>query len=153
MGALILKSLDTSLSTDGAYVRYMDDWVILTKTRNQLRGVVKKMHRGDNPANSVAHFETTGPELWDQTEGKITHFVATSGTGGTISGTARYLKDKNPDIKVIGVDPFGSVYYKYFFTREFDSKEIYPYVTEGVGEDILAGMKRGARSNHSLLTP
>lgn len=97
------------------------------------------LNQYDNPANTVAHFETTGPELWDQTEGKITHFVATSGTGGTISGTARYLKDKNPDIKVIGVDPFGSVYYKYFFTREFDSKEIYPYVTEGVGEDILAG--------------
>ena len=97
------------------------------------------LNQYDNPANAKAHYESTGPELWEQTEGKITHFIATAGTGGTISGTARYLKEKNPDIKVIGVDTFGSVYHKYFFTREFDESEIYPYVTEGVGEDILAG--------------
>ncbi len=92
----------------------------------------------DNPANTVAHYETTGPEIWQQTEGRVTHYIAGAGTGGTISGAARYLKEKNPDIKVIGVDPYGSVYYKYFFTREFDHDEIYPYLTEGVGEDILA---------------
>ncbi len=97
------------------------------------------LNQYDNPANAVAHYDSTGPELWEQTEGKITHFIATSGTGGTISGTAKYLKEKNPDIKVIGVDPYGSVYFKYFFTREFDETQIYPYVTEGVGEDILAG--------------
>ncbi|GMQ80881.1 MAG: cystathionine beta-synthase [Rhodothermia bacterium] len=97
------------------------------------------LNQYDNPANTIAHYESTGPELWEQTEGKITHFIATSGTGGTISGTAKYLKEKNPDIKVIGVDPYGSVYFKYFFTREFDETQIYPYVTEGVGEDILAG--------------
>ncbi|MCZ6704376.1 MAG: pyridoxal-phosphate dependent enzyme [Bacteroidetes bacterium] len=97
------------------------------------------LNQYDNPANTVAHYESTGPELWEQTDGRITHFIASSGTGGTISGVGKYLKERNPDIKVIGVDPFGSVYYKYFFTKEFDETQIYPYVTEGVGEDILAG--------------
>lgn len=97
------------------------------------------LNQYDNPANAQAHYETTGPELWDQTEGRITHYIASAGTGGTISGASRYLKEQNPDIKVIGVDTFGSVYHKYFFTREFDEAEIYPYLTEGAGEDILAG--------------
>src|SRR5690606_395219 len=81
---------------------------------------------------------TTGPEIWEQTEGRVTHLIAGAGTGGTISGSARYLKEQDPQIKVIGVDPFGSVYFKYFHTGEFDKNEIYPYLTEGVGEDILA---------------
>jgi cystathionine beta-synthase len=93
----------------------------------------------DNPANTAAHVRTTGPEIWHQTDGKVTHFIAGAGTGGTISGVARFLKEKNPEIKIIGVDPHGSVYFKYFHTREFDAKEIHPYITEGVGEDILAG--------------
>jgi len=93
----------------------------------------------DNLANTEAHYKTTGVEIWEQTEGKVTHFIAGAGTGGTISGTSRYLKEQNPDIKVVGVDPFGSVYYKYFHSKEFDNNEIYPYLTEGVGEDILAG--------------
>ncbi|HMB94043.1 MAG TPA: pyridoxal-phosphate dependent enzyme, partial [Rhodothermales bacterium] len=96
------------------------------------------LNQYDNPANAEAHYLTTGPELWKQTDGRITHYFAGAGTGGTISGTARYLKEQNPDIKAIGVDPFGSVYYKYFQTGEFDEDEIYPYLTEGVGEDILA---------------
>lgn len=96
------------------------------------------LNQYDNPSNTEAHYRTTGPELWEQTEGRITHFIAGAGTGGTISGTATYLKEQNPDLKVIGVDPHGSVYYKYYHTREFDEKEIYPYFTEGVGEDILA---------------
>ncbi len=93
----------------------------------------------DNPANTAAHIHTTGPEIWYETDGRVTHFIAGAGTGGTISGAARFLKEKNPEIKIIGVDPFGSVYYKYFHTREFDKHEIHPYITEGVGEDILAG--------------
>lgn len=93
----------------------------------------------DHPANTESHYQSTGPELWEQTEGRVTHYIAGAGTGGTISGTTRFLKEKNPDIRTIGVDPFGSVYFKYFHTREFDENEIYPYATEGVGEDILAG--------------
>ncbi|HEX8386527.1 MAG TPA: pyridoxal-phosphate dependent enzyme, partial [Rubricoccaceae bacterium] len=93
----------------------------------------------DHPANAEAHYRSTGPELWDQTDGRITHYFTGGGTGGSISGTARFLKEQNPDLKVVGVDPFGSVYYTYFHTRVFDEKEIYPYLIEGVGEDILAG--------------
>ncbi len=93
----------------------------------------------DHPANAEAHYRTTGPELWEQTDGRITHYFAGAGTGGTISGTARFLKEQNPDLQVIGVDPFGSVYHTYFHTRVFDEDEIYPYLVEGVGEDILAG--------------
>ncbi|MCK5482050.1 MAG: cysteine synthase family protein, partial [Gemmatimonadetes bacterium] len=92
-----------------------------------------------NPVNPEAHYRTTGPEIWEQTDGKITHFVASAGTGGTLSGVGRYLKEQNPGVQTIGVDPYGSVYYSYFNTREFDEDEIYPYLTEGVGEDILAG--------------
>jgi cystathionine beta-synthase len=91
----------------------------------------------DNPSNSVAHYETTGPELWEQTEGKITHLIVGVGTGGTISGTGRYLKEKNPNIKIWGVDSYGSVLKKFHETGEFDEKEIYPYITEGIGEDII----------------
>jgi len=91
----------------------------------------------DNLSNRQAHYETTGPEIWAQTEGRLTHFVAGMGTGGTITGTARYLKEKNPAIQVIGVDTVGSVYTKLFETGVFDKGEIAPYLTEGIGEDIL----------------
>ena len=91
----------------------------------------------DNPSNSQAHYECTGPEIWTQTGGKITHFVVGVGTGGTISGVARFLKEKNPNIKIWGIDTYGSVFKKYHETGIFDEKEIYPYVTEGIGEDIL----------------
>lgn len=91
----------------------------------------------DNMSNTKAHYKTTGPEIWEQTEGKITHYVAGMGTGGTISGAAKFLKEKNPDIKVVGVDSVGSIYKKYFDTGEFDKNEIKPYLTEGIGEDII----------------
>ena len=91
----------------------------------------------DNPSNCKAHFLSTGPEIWEQTDGKITHFVVGVGTGGTISGVGSYLKMKNPNVKIWGVDTYGSVFKKYHETGEFDENEIYPYVTEGIGEDIL----------------
>ena len=90
-----------------------------------------------NESNIDAHFNTTGPEIWKQTEGQITHLVACSGTGGTISGTARYLKSKNPDIRIIGIDAYGSVLKKYHETREFDAEEIYPYRIEGLGKNLI----------------
>ncbi|MFT6174994.1 MAG: cystathionine beta-synthase, partial [Cryomorphaceae bacterium] len=91
----------------------------------------------DNPSNRKAHYEGTGPEIWEQTEGKITHFVVGVGTGGTISGVGQYLKEKNPNIKIWGADSYGSVFKKYHETGEFDENEIYSYITEGIGEDIL----------------
>lgn len=91
----------------------------------------------DNLSNRQAHYESTGPEIWEQTEGKLTHLIVPVGTGGTISGTGRFLKEKNPNIKVWGIDSYGSVLKKYHETGEFDEKEIYPYLTEGVGEDII----------------
>jgi cystathionine beta-synthase len=96
-----------------------------------------KPNQYDNPSNAQAHYESTGPEIWDQTDGKITHLVVGVGTGGTISGTARFLKEKNPNIQVLGIDTYGSVFKKYKETGEFDKNEIYAYVTEGIGEDFL----------------
>ncbi|MDX1617681.1 MAG: pyridoxal-phosphate dependent enzyme [Balneolaceae bacterium] len=93
----------------------------------------------DNLSNTQAHYETTGPEIWEQTEGRVTHYVAGMGTGGTICGTGKYLKEQNPEIKVVGVDSNGSVYKHYFETGEFDKSVIHPYLTEGIGEDILPG--------------
>jgi cystathionine beta-synthase len=93
----------------------------------------------DHPANAEAHYQTTGPEIWRDTAGQVTHYVAGAGTGGSISGTARFLKEQSDAVRVIGVDPEGSVYYKYFHEGVFDANEIHPYLTEGVGEDILAG--------------
>ena len=91
----------------------------------------------NNLSNREAHYLSTGPEIWKQTKGKITHFVVGVGTGGTISGVAKYLKEKNSDIKIWGIDTFGSVFKKYHETGVFDKSEIYPYLTEGIGEDII----------------
>ncbi len=91
----------------------------------------------DNLSNRTAHYEQTGPEIWEQTEGKITHFIVGVGTGGTISGVGKYLKEKNPNVKIWGIDTYGSVFKKYKETGIFDENEIYPYITEGIGEDIL----------------
>lgn len=114
---------------------------------NSYYSVAKRLHdetpnsifvnQYDNLSNRKAHYLSTGPEIWDQTDGKVTHFVVGVGTGGTISGVGRYLKEKNPDIKIIGIDSYGSVFKKYHETGIFDENEIYPYITEGIGEDIL----------------
>jgi cystathionine beta-synthase len=90
-----------------------------------------------NQLNIDAHYKTTGPEIWEQTNGKITHLIACSGTGGTLSGTAKYLKEKNPNIRILGVDAYGSVLKKYHETKEFDSEEIYPYRIEGLGKNLI----------------
>ena len=91
----------------------------------------------DNLSNTKAHYEQTGPEIWSQTGGKITHLVVGVGTGGTISGVGKFLKEKNPNIKIWGIDTYGSVFKKYHETGIFDKNEIYPYSTEGIGEDII----------------
>jgi cystathionine beta-synthase len=91
----------------------------------------------DNPSNSVAHYETTAPEIWRDTEGKITHYACGVGTGGTMCGTAKFLKEKKPAIQTIGIDTYGSVFKKYKETGIFDKNEVYPYLTEGIGEDIM----------------
>lgn len=91
----------------------------------------------DNMSNTLAHYETTGPEIWRDTEGKITHYAAGVGTGGSMCGVAGYLKEQNPDIVTVGIDTYGSVFKKYKETGKFDETEVYPYLTEGIGEDIL----------------
>ncbi len=96
-----------------------------------------KPNQYDNPSNAVAHYEQTGPEIWEQTQGKVTHLVVGVGTGGTICGTGKYLKEKNAGVKVLGIDTYGSVFKKYKETGIFDKNEIYPYITEGIGEDFL----------------
>ena len=96
-----------------------------------------KANQYDNLSNSAAHYEQTGPEIWHQTDGRVTHLVVGVGTGGTVSGVGRYLKEQNPKIKVWGIDTYGSVFKKYKETGIFDKNEIYPYITEGIGEDFL----------------
>ncbi|GAC1440591.1 MAG: pyridoxal-phosphate dependent enzyme [Sediminibacterium sp.] len=95
------------------------------------------MNQYDNLANRLAHYESTGPEIWEQTEGKITHLVCTAGTGGTITGTAMYLKEKNPHIRIWAIDVYGSLLTKYFRTGEIDMNEVHPYISEGFGEDFV----------------
>jgi len=96
-----------------------------------------KANQYDNLSNTAAHYEQTGPEIWEQTEGKVTHFICGVGTGGTICGVGKYLKEKNPTIQIIGIDTYGSIFKKYKETGIFDKDEIYPYITEGIGEDFL----------------
>ncbi|HXT72150.1 MAG TPA: pyridoxal-phosphate dependent enzyme, partial [Vicinamibacterales bacterium] len=96
-----------------------------------------KANQYDNPSNTKAHYEQTAPEIWDQTDGKVAHLVVGVGTGGTVSGIAKYLRERNPKVKVWGIDTYGSVFKKYKETGVFDKNEIYPYVTEGIGEDFL----------------
>ena len=95
------------------------------------------MNQYDNLANRLAHYESTGPEIWKQTDGKITHLVCTAGTGGTVTGTAQYLKEKNPNIQIWAIDVYGSLLTKYFRTGEIDMNEVHPYISEGFGEDFV----------------
>ena len=135
----MLKNMGAKVYVCPANVKADDPrsyYEVAKRLHNEIKGSVY-INQYFNELNAEAHFKSTGPEIWNQTEGKITHLVACSGTGGTISGTGRYLKEQNPDIKVIGVDAFGSVIKKYHETREFDEKEIYPYRIEGLGKNLI----------------
>jgi cystathionine beta-synthase len=109
---------------------------VAKRLHNEIKGSIY-INQYFNDLNAEAHYLTTGPEIWNQTNGKITHLIVCSGTGGTISGTAKFLKEKNSNIKIIGVDAYGSVLKKYHETGEFDEKEIYPYRIEGLGKNLI----------------
>ena len=135
----MLKTMGAKVYVCPAHVSADDPrsyYEVAKRLHQEIKGSVY-INQYFNQLNVDAHYYSTGPEIWKQTEGKITHLVACSGTGGTISGTAKYLKEKNPNINVIGVDAYGSVIKKYHETREFDEKEIYPYRIEGLGKNLI----------------
>lgn len=135
----MLKTMGAKVYVCPAHVSADDPrsyYEVAKKLHGEIKGSVY-INQYFNELNIDAHYHTTGPEIWEQTAGKITHLVACSGTGGTISGTARYLKEQNPNIKIIGIDAFGSVLQKYHQTKEFDANEIYPYRIEGLGKNLI----------------
>ena len=135
----MLKTMGAKVYVCPAHVSADDPrsyYEVAKRLHSEIKGSVY-INQYFNQLNIDAHYASTGPEIWNQTEGKITHLIACSGTGGTISGTAKYLKEQNPDIQVIGVDAFGSVIKKYHETREFDEDEIYPYRIEGLGKNLI----------------
>ena len=135
----MLKTMGAKVYVCPAHVSADDPrsyYEVAKRLHNEIKGSVY-INQYFNELNIDAHYQTTGPEIWEQTAGKITHLVACSGTGGTISGTARFLKEKNPNIKVIGIDAYGSVLQKYHQTKEFDANEIYPYRIEGLGKNLI----------------
>ena len=135
----MLKTMGAKVYVCPAHVSADDPrsyYQVAKRLHEEIKGSVY-INQYFNELNIDAHYYSTGPEIWKQTEGKITHLVACSGTGGTISGTAKFLKEQNPNIKIIGVDAFGSVIKKYHETREFDEKEIYPYRIEGLGKNLI----------------
>ena len=135
----MLKTMGAKVYVCPAHVSADDPrsyYQVAKRLNEEIKGSVY-INQYFNQLNIDAHYLSTGPEIWNQTEGKITHLVACSGTGGTISGTAKYLKEQNPDIKIIGVDAYGSVIKKYHETREFDEAEIYPYRIEGLGKNLI----------------
>lgn len=137
----MLKTMGAKVYVCPAHVKADDPrsyYQVAKRLHEELKGSVY-INQYFNQLNIDAHYNSTGPEIWEQTQGTITHLVACSGTGGTISGTAKYLKEQNPNVKVIGVDAFGSVIKKYHETREFDEKEIYPYRIEGLGKNLIPG--------------
>lgn len=135
----MLRSLGAKVYVCPAHVSADDErsyYNVAKRLHEETKGSVY-INQYFNQLNIDAHYNTTGPEIWQQTNGKITHLIACSGTGGTISGTAKFLKEQNPNIKILGVDAFGSVLKKYHETREFDTKEIYPYRIEGLGKNLI----------------
>jgi len=135
----MLRSLGAKVYVCPAHVSADDErsyYNVAKRLHEETKGSVY-INQYFNQLNIDAHYNTTGPEIWEQTKGQITHLVACSGTGGTISGTAKFLKEKNPNIRILGVDAFGSVLKKYHETKEFDSKEIYPYRIEGLGKNLI----------------
>ncbi len=135
----MLKTMGAKVYVCPAHVSADDPrsyYEVAKRLHEEIKGSVY-INQYFNQLNIDAHYKSTGPEIWKQTEGEITHLVACSGTGGTISGTAKYLKEQNPKIKVIGVDAFGSVIKKYHETREFNEEEIYPYRIEGLGKNLI----------------
>ncbi|CAM3465627.1 PLP-dependent cysteine synthase family protein [Aequorivita lipolytica] len=135
----MLKTMGAKVYVCPAHVSADDPrsyYEVAKKLHSEIKGSVY-INQYFNELNIDAHYQTTGPEIWEQTAGKITHLVACSGTGGTISGTARFLKEKNPHIRIIGIDAYGSVLQKYHQTKEFDTNEIYPYRIEGLGKNLI----------------
>jgi len=135
----MLKSMGAQVYVCPAHVKADDSrsyYEVAKRLHNEIEGSVY-INQYFNKLNLDAHYKTTGPEIWEQTNGQITHLVACSGTGGTISGIANYLKEQNSNIKIIGVDAYGSVLKKYHETRQFDDKEIYPYRIEGLGKNLI----------------
>jgi cystathionine beta-synthase len=135
----MLKSMGAKVYVCPAHVSADDPrsyYQVAKRLHDEIKGSIY-INQYFNQLNIDAHYNTTGPEIWNQTDGKITHLIACSGTGGTISGIAKFLKEKNSNISVIGVDAFGSVLKKYHETREFDEKEIYPYRIEGLGKNLI----------------
>ncbi|AXB57257.1 PLP-dependent cysteine synthase family protein [Flavobacterium fluviale] len=135
----MLRSLGAKVYVCPAHVSADDErsyYNVAKRLHEETKGSVY-INQYFNQLNIDAHYNTTGPEIWEQTKGQITHLVACSGTGGTISGTAKFLKEKNPNIRILGVDAFGSVLKKYHETKEFDTKEIYPYRIEGLGKNLI----------------
>lgn len=135
----ILKALGAEVIVCPTNVEPDDPRSYYSIARRLAKEIPNSFHANqyDNLANRLAHYESTGPEIWDQTDGKVTHLVVATGTGGTVTGTAMYLKEKNPNIQVWAMDPFGSLLTKYFRTGELDMNEVHPYITEGIGEDFV----------------
>lgn len=135
----ILKALGAEVIVCPTNVEPDDPRSYYSIARRLAKEIPNSFHANqyDNLANRLAHYETTGPEIWDQTDGKITHLVVATGTGGTVTGTAMYLKENNPRIQVWAMDPYGSLLTKYFRTGELDMNQVHPYITEGIGEDFI----------------
>ena len=135
----ILKALGAEVIVCPTNVEPDDPRSYYSIARRLAKEIPNSFHANqyDNLANRLAHYESTGPEIWEQTDGKVTHLVVATGTGGTVTGTAMYLKEKNPKIQVWAMDPFGSLLTKYFRTGELDMNQVHPYITEGIGEDFV----------------